>query len=144
MATAQEQAYRFEQALIAHELKYDKVEASIDRPMFAINFGGGDFSFNHVRINVLFDTDGNSVQLVTGTVVRIPKDKTAQALITCNRCNKRFRWVKFYIDDDNDLIVEADGIIDEMTVGEECIELLFRTVSILDDSYGDFMKAIWA
>ena len=68
----------------------------------------------------------------------------AQALITCNRCNKRFRWVKFYIDDDNDLIVEADGIIDEMTVGEECIELLFRTVSILDDSYGDFMKAIWA
>lgn len=143
MATAQEQASRFEQALISNSLKYDRID-DFERPMFKLNFGGGDFSFNHLRINILFDTDGRSAQFATSPIVSIPKDKTAQGLITCNTCNKRFRWVKFYIDDDNDLILETDAIIDDATVGDECVEMLFRAASIVDDCYGDFMRAIWA
>lgn len=143
MATAQEQASKFEATLVANDVKYDRSEIG-DRPMFIVNFGGGDFKFNHIRVNVLFDADGESVQLVTSTIVSIPMEKTAQALICCNSCNLRFRWVKFYIDDDNDLIAETDGIIAGDTVGDECLELLYRTVSICDDCYGDFMKAVWA
>lgn len=143
MATAQEQASKFETTLIAHDVRYEKTEIG-DRPMFIVNFGGGEFNFSHLRINVLFDADGESVQLATSTVVSIPAEKVAQALICCNKCNMRFRWIKLYIDDDNDLIAETDGIIAGDTVGDECLELLYRMVSICDDCYGDFMKAIWA
>lgn len=143
MATAQEQASKFEATLNERDVRFDRSDIG-ERPMFIVNFGGGDFKFSHIRINVLFDEDGESVQLVTSTIVSIPTEKTAPALICCNNCNLRFRWVKFYIDDDNDLIAESDGIIAGDTVGEECLELLFRMVSICDDCYGDFMKAVWA
>ena len=143
MATAQEQASKFEATLVANDVKYDRSEIG-DRPMFIVNFGGGDFKFNHIRVNVLFDADGESVQLVTSTIVSIPTEKTAQALICCNSCNLRFRWVKFYIDDDNDLIAEADAIISEPTAGEVLTELVGRTASIIDDVYADFMRAVWA
>ena len=73
MATAQEQASRFEQALISNSLKYDRID-DFERPMFKLNFGGGDFSFNHLRINILFDTDGRSAQFATSPIVSIPKD----------------------------------------------------------------------
>ena len=70
MATAQEQASKFEATLVANDVKYDRSEIG-DRPMFIVNFGGGDFKFNHIRVNVLFDADGESVQLVTSTIVSL-------------------------------------------------------------------------
>ncbi len=143
MATAQEQASRFQQALDARGVKYDKID-DYDRPLFKINFGGGEFNFSHVTVNVLFDNDGESAQFITGTIVSIPQNKTAESLIACNNANRDYRWIKLYIDNDNDLIGQCDAVIDEVTCGDECLELTYRMVSIIDDVYGNFMKAIWS
>ena len=35
-------------------------------------------------------------------------------------------------------------LIDEYTVGEECAGIVSRIASIIDDAYGDFMRAMWA
>lgn len=145
MADANSQALDFERALEAHGLKFDRIDvAEGDKPLVALNFGGGDFSYNHVRIHVFFDMDGESAQVVTSPIVSVPADKTAAVLLAVNSANTRFRWVKFYIDDDNDLIAEADAIISEPTGGEVLTELVGRTASIIDDVYADFMRAVWA
>ena len=141
MATAEQQAQSFERELNARGLKYDRVD--FDRPFYKVNFGGGDFSFSHLCINIVFDSDGESAQFVTGAVVSVPTEKTAQTLLAVNKNNCNFRWVKFYLDKDNDVICEADAILDANGGGKECVEVVMRMASIVDDAYGDYMRAIW-
>ena len=60
-----------------------------------------------------------------------------------NDCNNKFRWVKFYLDDDNDIVANADILFDELNVGFTCVEIVMRTASIIDDAYPAIMKGIW-
>ena len=143
MADAKTQADSFEWALMAHELKYER-KGDEEQPQFELGVGGGDFKYNHVSIFVVFDSDGASVQLVSSPIARIPIEKTSGMLLAINDVNCRFRWVKMYLDRDNDLVAEADLIIDEYTAGESCVELVMRMASIIDDAYADLMKALWA
>ena len=143
MATAEEQAAKCERSFIDEELKYTRKD-DYEKPVLVLNFGGGDFSYNHVAIHVIFDNDGLSAQLATSTIASVPAEKTARILWTMNECNKKFRWVKFYLDDDNDIIADCDVVFDELTVGDTCAEMVRRMASIIDDAYGDFMRAIWA
>ena len=48
------------------------------------------------------------------------------------------------INTDNELIVKMDAILDMDTCGEECKELIYRTVGICDEAYPTIMKALWA
>ncbi len=143
MTTPEAVADAIEAGFTEQGLRYDRIE-DFDKPLLALNFGGGDFSYNHVRINVFVDNDAESIQIVTSPIASVPAEKTAQMLICLNENNRRFRWVHFYLDDDNDLIAESDAIIDINTAGPVVAELVGRTASIIDDAYADFMKAIWA
>ena len=73
-----------------------------------------------------------------------PKEKTAAALIACNNVNKDYRWIRFYLDDENSVVAAADLIVDELNVVEKVIEMVFRMASIIDAAYPVFMKARWA
>ena len=142
MADAKTQADSFEWALVAHELKYDRKE-NTEKPLFVLNFGGGDFKYNHVAIHVVFDTDGNSVQVITSPIASVPIEKTSKMLLTLNDLNCKYRWVKLYLDSDNDLMADADQIIDEYTAGEACVEIVMRMANIIDEAYPEIMKCIW-
>ena len=52
--------------------------------------------------------------------------------------------MKFCIDDDMDIVVADDAVIDEVTAGEEVLELVMRMAAIIDDAYPVINKAIWA
>ena len=106
-----------------------------------------DFSVDNIKdltIIVDFDDDNMKAELVSFSIGEFDQEKFAQGLIVCNACNAKFRWTKFYIDDDNHICVRADAILDEATCGEECMEVLLRMVNIIDEAYPDFMKARWA
>ena len=91
----------------------------------------------------MFDLDGESAQLITSPIANTPGEKTAKMLLVLNECNHKFRWVKFYLDNDNDVVANGDVIFDEQNVGDACIELVMRTASIIDDAYPEIMKGIW-
>ena len=38
---------------------------------------------------------------------------------------------------------EIDAVIEPMTTGDECFELLLRTLDIVDKSYPEMMRLIW-
>ena len=143
MADVNLMANKFESTLQQRGLKYERREG-LDRPAFVLNFGGGDFQYSHVAIHVIFDSNGESAQFITSPIVSVSADKTASLLLACNKMNCRFRWVKFYLDEDNDLVANADVLIDEYTAGEECAGIVTRIASIVDDAYPEFMRAMWA
>ena len=143
MPDVKEQVNRVGLAMTERGLKFDYVD-EYENPMIALNFGGGDFSYTHITLHLVFDQDGESAQIVSSPISNVPAEKTARMLLTLNDCNHKFRWVKFYLDEDNDVIVNGDVLFDEQNAGDACIGLIMRTASIVDDAYPDIMKSIWS
>ena len=117
-------------------IKYSEIN---DR-MVRVVYSGENLS--SIKIIVCFDGDGEHlVQFACMEVASFKDDKKyAAALLACNQLNARFRWVKFYLDSDRDIRVEADAIVDIDTVGAECCEIVSRMVNIIDEAYTELMK----
>jgi hypothetical protein len=97
-----------------------------------------------IPINVFFDEDDDPVvQLVCWEILNF-KAREEQAIQLCNKLNLQYRWVKFYIDNDKDMVASLDATFDEETCGEICLSLVRRMVSIIDDVYPEVAKARWA
>lgn len=74
----------------------------------------------------------------------IPEDKFAEVLLVCNQLNAQYKWVKFYIDKDNDLMLQTDALLSTSTADEEAFEMLVRMIEISEKAKGEIMKAIYA
>lgn len=74
----------------------------------------------------------------------IPDDKIVDVLLICNEMNSNYRFAKFVLNEDNTIIVEADGFLDEETAGIESHSLLVSAYRNVDELYKKVMKAIWA
>lgn len=98
-----------------------------------------------IAINVIFDEDGDGlVALRCWSFGKVPASRRETVLEACNTLNTKYRWVKFYIDNDGDIAVAADAVIDIATVGAECCQLVNRMVDIYDNGYPILMKACWS
>ena len=98
-----------------------------------------------VEVLAAFDDDGkNRVTFISFAIGEFPQAQFAKALVTCNAMNRKYRWVKFYINDNNCITVSSDAILDEETCGDECMEYVIRIIRIVDEAYPEFMKARWA
>ena len=94
--------------------------------------------------NVIFDGDDNGTHPALRTVFETcPSDRIADVLVVCNQMNQRFRWVKFYVDNDSDVMIEDDAIVTPENAGEELFELLIRTVNIMKDAKPSIMRAMF-
>jgi len=61
------------------------------------------------------------------------RSKYSQALMLCNSLNQEYRWAKFYVDKDYDIACDADAILSNDAAGDECLELMFRLMTIIDE-----------
>ena len=84
------------------------------------------------------------MHVCTSTIASIPKEKIDDMLRLINDLHCRLRWVRFYIDQDKDLVADADLIIDGVYAGAMCTEIVQRTASIIDDAYPEIMKVLWS
>ena len=130
-------AETFISTLKARELKFNTREFDDGTVMVAVPFDGR-------TTNVLFaaDDDGKHVALRT-MFESCPQDRIADVLLVCNSLNCQYRWLKFCIDSDNDIMVEDDAIVTPETAGDECFELVIRTANILKDVKPTIMRAIY-
>lgn len=74
----------------------------------------------------------------------VPDDNFANALIVCNELNSQYKWVTFYIDKDNDIILHDDAILSVENASDEAFELLIHMLKISNDVKPRIMKAIYA
>ena len=88
--------------------------------------------FRSVTFTVIFDDDGESFSLRVFSIARFSSAQLDDAYEFCNRMNDKFRWLRFYIDDEKELTAALDAIISPSTAASVCTELLRRAVNIVD------------
>ena len=97
-----------------------------------------------VEIKTMFTEGDNSVAIRCFGFLKVNEDQFPQALLCCNRLNKKMRWVKFYIDEELDVNLEDDAIVDDETGGKEVFDLVMRMAAIADEAYPELNRAIWS
>lgn len=90
-----------------------------------------------------FSEECHDVSIHVFSIVKVASNKLIQAYKLCSELNAKWRWVKFYVDEDNELTAETDAVIEPNTAGRECGELLLRCVDIVKDSYPNIMALVW-
>ena len=133
------------EAFDGHNIKYRMVETETLRFIDAgYNIKGGPT----VRFHFLSQSEsGNDVQIrIAGLMHKVSGEKRAPVLEACNRVNSEMRFLKFYLDKEGDLFGQADlpTSIAEYCVGENCYELFFRSMQILDQCYHYFPESYYA
>ena len=91
------------------------------------------------------EEERNEIHLRTFNYVNVPEEKKANMYKLCSQMNKRYSWVKFYVDDeDNTVTLADDAVVDPSTCGDEAYGLMFRMLLICDDAYPEFMRTLYA
>ncbi|MBR2461180.1 MAG: YbjN domain-containing protein [Clostridia bacterium] len=121
-----------------HGIKYTQQQDNV----LKVSYGGDNL--DDIHIFVIFDQDGDPyVQFRCWNIANF-KNKKDAAVALCNELNSHYRWVKFYIDDDADVIASIDTMIDSDNCGFVCHSMVSRLVSIIDGAYPQIAKARWA
>ena len=97
---------------------------------------------NKITNFIFSGDDGKYVSMYT-QFESVPAEKVINVLFECNKLNSTYRWLKFYVDGNNDIMVEDDAILSPENAAEECFELLLRRISILNDVKPALMCAIF-
>ena len=122
--------------LKSKELTVDYKEDSDGDVIVQIPFDGKMTTF-------IFNGDeGEYVSMYT-CFESIPAEKVPTMLVVCNQLNMTYKWLKFYIDRDNDLMVQDDAILTEENAVSECIELLLRRGRILKEAKPIIMRPLY-
>ena len=99
---------------------------------------------NEISFFFFFDSDGRTVNVKAFEICKPEEEKLMNMYVVINQIHCDYRWVKFFIDGENEVTFSGDAIVNEATAGEECFELLIRYISIIDEVYPTLMKAMWA
>ena len=101
------------------------------------------FPYNGKTTNYFFSgEDGKYVSMYT-LFENVPKDRLSQLCVVCNKLNADYKWFKFYVDKDNDLMIQDDAILTSESAADECFELLSRRVNVLEDVKPAIMEAVF-
>ena len=92
-----------------------------------------------------FSADGTSVSLVSFEIAKAPVEKKYKMFELCNSLNKRYKWVRFYYDEEKAMITaQDDAVIQLDSCGEEIIRCCIQMMHIVDEAYPEIMRAIFA
>ena len=140
MATGAANLMAFECALDMRDIKYTELDSQTPGVRIRYNMDNLDT----LDVFFWFDEDGETLHFGTGVIAHVPKDRTDVALRAINDANSRYRWITFYLDKDHDIVSSGDQVLIPNVVGDTCQQLLSRTLSICDEAYTSFMRALWA
>ena len=120
-----------------NNIKYTDVKENVVKVVYT-----GD-NLKTIPVFVFFDADGDPiVSFKCWEIANFKDEKMAGGIVACNQLNNKYRWVKFYLDDDCDVVAQIDAYIDEETCGNECTSLVKRMVNIVDEGYPTFMLSL--
>lgn len=129
----------FAMYLDSHNIRYQEAENII-----AVTFGAQK-NLDEITVYFVFDSDGTTyVKVICFDIGYFGDDLFVKGLVACNEMNKQWRWCRFYINHEKKVVVDIDAILNVVTAGDDCYDLLIRIKKIVDDSYPAFMKIRWS
>ena len=133
---------RFTEYLDGKNIKYTAKENEGKSDWVSVKYSADNME--SINLSFFFDQDCQSFALRVFSIAKVPQNKIPAVLSVCNELANEYRWVRFYVDNDNEITASYDGVIDVDTAAPVCYELLGRTLSIVDEGYPRFMKALWS
>lgn len=121
--------------------KYDCDERPGQSDVVTLRFAGANC--NSMVVRFFFDNDEKSVAIRCFSICHFTDEQVTEGIAEANRLNNEYRWARFSVDDNNDVVVAADAVITPETAGSVCYELLARVVNIIDRVYPRLMKIRW-
>ncbi len=125
--------------LDAKGVKYTDIDSADDN-VVRVTYNGDDIK--SVPVYIIFDDDGDPMAKFRCWEIANFKDKLETAYRLCNELNNQYRWVKFYIDKDGDIVCECDAKFNRDTCGEICLFCVHRIVGITDSAYKTIMREV--
>lgn len=105
---------------------------------FGIKNGGS------YKIRFISHDDDNDVSVRIYELLSVEEDQYAAILKAINKLNSKYRYVKFVLDKDGDINVEYDYLMRCPDPAASAMELVIRIVKIVDESYPELMRALFA
>ena len=77
------------------------------------------------------------VHFVVQDFAHCTDDKLGEVYVKLNELNRRFRWVKFWIDDDNAITADADAMLFQGSTGPECLDYVVHMSRIVEKGFNE-------
>ena len=103
-----------------------------------------DFPYDGKVTTCIFSGDDHEYLSIYTIFERIPDNKRTDLILVCNDLNSQYKWVTFYVDNDNDLVLHSDARLSLRDADEEAFEILVRSLKISEDVKPVIMRAIYA
>lgn len=102
-----------------------------DDNIIYLSFGGEHATYVLVDFDEVEGDGAGAVHFVSQGFAKCMKKDLAAALIAVNQLNARFRWVKFFINEDGEISCSEDALVDIGSVGNECANIAFNMSEII-------------
>lgn len=116
----------------------------IDQNEYFVRVPYSGENLKSIPMLVRFDKGNEPLVRILCAEIANFKSKEEIGVSLCNELNNEYRWLKFYLDKDAELIAALDTYIDENTCGFFCLDLVKRSVTIIDEVYPRIARAMWA
>ena len=103
------------------------------------------FSLDNTDADVyfFFGKDCEDLHLLCRLNLKIPESKFEKMYKVCNGLNGQYRWLKFFVNEEENCIqVEDDAVIQVESAAEEAFELMIRTNRIVDDVFPQVLAGL--
>ena len=115
----------------ARGVYYAELNSDVDNTVRVV-FAGNNVE--QIRIRMAFDSDGESlVRFACEAIGRFVNKE--EGYDRCNEANSRWRWVRFHINEDGEIIADLDAYLVADSCGEECYFLLRQLVRAIDEAF---------
>ncbi|MCQ2444046.1 MAG: YbjN domain-containing protein [Mailhella sp.] len=91
-----------------------------------------------------FDGDGRPIATADCyELCHVSAEKRDVLTECCSVLNERYRWVKFYLDEDDDIVTEIVIPLPPDGTGRFCMDMMLELRDITDHAYPFIMTALW-
>ena len=96
------------------------------------------------RIRFISHDDDNDVSVRIFGLISVEEDQMEKLLPAINELNRKYRFVKFVLDDDGDVNLEYDYLSGCPDPAASATELVIRIAKMVDSAYPVLMRALWS
>lgn len=137
----QETTKKFLQYMDKNQIKYE-VQERENHDWVGVTFTGDNL--RAIILQFFFSKEAEDFALRIFSIAKVPENSKVDALKVCNDLMNKYRWLRFYLDENNEVTAAYDASVPlEPDDGIFAI-IIFNSVNIIDKCYPRIMKALWA
>ena len=103
-----------------------------------------DFPYEGKTTRCFFSGDDGMYLSLYTIFESIPAEKRNDLILVCNDLNCQYKWITFYVDKDNDMMLHVDARLSCDESADEAMEMVARMARIGKEIKPMVMKAIYA